>query len=303
MKAVDSKRYHIIITGSSAKLLSSELATSLAGRCIEKNIWPLSYGEYLFFLGAKPSRYEQHLKFLNDYLQWGGFPAVVLQSDLQVKRDLLKQYTVDLLSKDVITRNAIRDRRALEQVTRYLATNLSSRHTYQAIRKAFGITVDTAADYTRFLADAFYCFEVHRYHPNMKVQHRDPKKIYLIDVGISRVLTQSVSEDRGKLIENTVYLELRRRDHEVSYYSGKQECDFILTRNGTPFQAIQVCDSNLTDEVLRQREVGGLVEACKALKLKRGTIVTDQVEDVLTVEGVKVNLVPLHVFLLNHDQV
>ncbi len=296
-KAVDSKQTNIMITGSSAKLLSSELATSLTGRCLEHRIWPLSYKEFLNFTNRRLTTYEQHRGALSEYLQWGGFPAVVLENETRIKKELLKQYALDIVSKDVVARNAIRDRRALDQMTRYYATNISSLHSYQAIRKAFDITVDMAVDYTRYLNDAFYCFEVQRFHPNMKVQIRDPKKIYGIDTGLRNVLTQSVNQDRGKLVENVVFIELMRRGYDVNYYRGERECDFVLTENGSPHTVIQVTDSNLEEASLKEREIRGLLEAAKATKLKSGVIVTDRLHETRSIENVKIQFIPLHMWL------
>lgn len=300
-KAVDAKKWNIIVTGSSAKLLSSELATSLTGRCLESKFWPLSYAEFLRFTEREPESYEKHRAALRDYIRWGGFPAVVLEAEERLKKELLKQYAIDIVSKDVVARNAIRNRRALDQMTIYYSNNISSLHSYQAIRKAFNITVDMAVDYTQYLTDAFYCFEVQRYHPNLKVQIRDAKKVYGIDTGLRNVLSVSRGEDLGKLVENVVYIELRRRGADLTYFRGERECDFVVVENGEPLEAIQVTDSNLEEPELREREIFGLLEAMKATGLRSGTVITDELHETQVMEKRTIKFVPLHVWLLETE--
>jgi predicted AAA+ superfamily ATPase len=280
-KIIDQKLYRVILTGSSAKLLSSELATSLSGRCLENNVWPLSLSEYISFTEKNPTKESDYLAILREYLTWGSLPEVALSADEHFKRKVLKQYLGDIVLKDVINRHDIRNKRALDQILVYYLTNLSSLHSYSSISKAFQITTDTVSDYSGFLADTFLISEVDRYHSNLKVQARDPRKVYIIDNGFRHVGARSIQDDTGKLLENAVYWELRRREREVTYYKGKQEVDFIVTEKYKPVEALQVCASNLSDPTTYKREVEALKECIKELGINKAKIITHAREEKL----------------------
>lgn len=299
-KTVDLKKFRVVLTGSSAKMLSSELATTLTGRCISQTVWPLSFKEYLSFQKKSCQGPDEYLGALRNYLHWGGFPEVTLLTEEGQRKERLRQYFTDILYKDILKRYEIRSPRSLELVARYYLTNLSSLHSYNSIRKAFGMNVETAADYTSFLQDAFLLFEVSRFHPNLKVQTRDPKKIYAVDTGLRNANASSPQEDLGKLAENAVYIHLRRMGREVTYYQGKGEVDFLLTEFGKPQEAIQVCYDDLKEGSTREREVGSLAECLNHLELKEGTILTLKAEENLKRENKMIHLIPLFKWLLGH---
>jgi uncharacterized protein len=298
-KIIDQEKYQLIITGSSASLLSRELATSIAGRALSYSVWPLSFREYLQFSGKQIADKERGLAQLRSYLEWGGFPEVVLEDDEETKKRILRQYLSDIALKDVISRYQIRSKRALDQIITFYATNLSSLYSYTAIKNAFGISVETVSDYTQALVDAFLFFEVSRYHHNLKVQSRDAKKVYCIDTGLRRVASASRQEDYGKLLENVVFIELMRRECEVYYYKGSQEVDFIVTQKYQPLVAIQVCASDMAEPGTYAREVAALEECLRELKLKQGTIVTLNREETIELKGgVTIACVPAVKWLL-----
>src|SRR3989344_2602466 len=296
-KAIDLVHYQIVVTGSSSHLLSSEIATAISGRVIEQTIWPLSFSEYIAFLSKKPSSQGAWLRELENYLRWGGFPKIVLTSDANDRVILLKQYLSDIVFRDVVARHAIKNQQALNQVVSFYLTGLSCLHSYNSLRKAFGISIELASTLTGYLTQAFLIFEMSRYHPNLKVQARDPKKIYVIDTGLRTVSLQSDREDWGRLAENAVYLELRRRGKQAFYYKQLQEVDFVITELGKPVDAIQVCYSDLEDQETRNREINALLECLKALELPSGKILTLSLEDVCLREGKTIHLIPLYQWL------
>lgn len=298
-KLIDQKRYRIIITGSSATLLSSELASSLTGRAIETKIWPLSYAEFLSFTDKKPHDAFSHRQAFRLYMEWGGFPQVALEADHQIKRELATQYLSDILFKDVVQRHEIRDAQTLSRLTTYLFTNISSLHSHTGIRKAFGISTDLSSHYLNALVSAFLFFEVERYHKNLKIQARDSRKIYGIDVGLRNVAARSPEPDTGKILENIVYLELRRRGHTVMYFKEKQEVDFVVVEGYRPAEAIQVCADGLDAPSTRKRELTAIQEAMTTLGLERGTIVSLTHEERIRLEnGGIVDIVPAYEWLL-----
>ena len=296
-KSVDLGHYQVIVTGSSSHLLSSEIATAISGRVIEQTIWPLSFSEYIAFLSKKPSSQGAWLRELENYLRWGGFPKIVLTSDANDRVILLKQYLSDIVLRDVVARHAIKNQQALNQVVSFYLTGLSCLHSYNSLRKAFGISIELASTLTGYLTQAFLIFEMSRYHPNLKVQARDAKKIYVIDTGLRTVSLQSDREDWGRLAENAVYLELRRNNKQAFYYKQLQEVDFVITELGKPVDAIQVCYSDLENQETRDREITALLECLQALELPSGKILTFSLEDTLLKEGKKIHLIPLYKWL------
>lgn len=290
-KLIARNQYHIVVTGSSAKLLSQELATALAGRTLRHEVWPLSLHEMAEFTHTSVGR-----GLVRKAMMWGAFPEIVMTADDVLKTLILKQYLSDIVFKDVVKRHEIRNTRAFDQVATYYLTNPSSLHSYTAIKNAFQINIDAVAAYTKALEDAFLCFEVQRYHPNLKVQARDPKKIYVIDAGIRRVGARSAQDDTGKLLENCVYLELRRRGCEVSYFRDTYEVDFVITDHFKPIQAIQVC-ADLSAPKTRMRELTGMLECLHALKLSEGMIVTLDHEERIRAERKTIHCVPAYRWL------
>lgn len=297
-KTVDTQRFMLHITGSSAKLLSSELATAISGRNIEIPVWPLSFSEYLRFSGRTPANADEYISAVREYLVWGGFPEVVLAKNLEDKKTILRQYVNDIMLKDIIGRNEVRSKHQLEQLIVYYFTNISSPHSYNSVKKAMQINADTAADYTGFLADAFLFFEVKRYHHNLKVQSRDMKKIYCVDTGMRNVHSVSpFNEELGKLAENAVYVHLRRQGKEVWYYKGEAEADFIVTELGKPKDVIQVCYSDMKEEDVGKREIKGLIEALEYSGLGSGVILTLSREEKFHEHGKDIELSPLFKWL------
>ncbi|HAZ15999.1 MAG: hypothetical protein A2Y28_01860 [Chlamydiae bacterium GWC2_50_10] len=296
-KAIDLGHYQIVITGSSSHLLSSEIATAISGRVIEQTIWPLSLSEYLIFLGNTPSSKGAWLRALENYLRWGGFPKIILTPDENDRIILLKQYLSDIVLRDVVARHSIKNQKALHQIVSFYLTGLSCLHSYNSLRKAFEISIELASTLTGYLTQAFLVFEMSRYHPNLKVQARDPKKIYVIDTGLRTVSLQSDREDWGRLAENAVYLELRRRGKQAFYYKQAQEVDFVITELGKPIDAIQVCYSDLEDQETRNREINALLECLQTLELPSGKILTLSLEDMFFKEGKAIHLIPLYQWL------
>jgi predicted AAA+ superfamily ATPase len=296
-KAVDLGHYQVVVTGSSSHLLSSEIATAISGRVIEQTIWPLSFSECLTFLGEIPTSKGAWLRALENYLRWGGFPKIILTPDKNDRIILLKQYLSDIVLRDVVSRHSIKNQQALHQVVSFYLIGLSCLHSYNSLRKAFEISIELASTLTDYLTQAFLVFEMSRYHPNLKVQARDPKKIYVIDTGLRTVSLQSEREDWGRLAENAVYLELRRRSKQLFYYKQAQEVDFVITELGKPVEAIQVCYSDFENKETQDREVNALLECLQDLRLSTGKILTLSLEDALIRDGKTIHLIPLYKWL------
>ncbi|MBI5487332.1 MAG: ATP-binding protein [Deltaproteobacteria bacterium] len=297
-KTVDTGRYRLIVTGSSARLLSAELATAIAGRVLAQTVWPLGFAEYLEFAGVSCASPAEYVGATRAYLRWGGLPEIALAGDDVERGRILRQYVDDILLKDVISRHGIRSPRRLFQVVAYATTNAACLFSHNRVKGAFGVDVQTSQEYFGYLEEAFLVFAVPRYHPNLKVQARDPQKLYVVDTGLRNAFSRSASDDIGRMAENAVYVELRRRGHDVTYWrDAAHEVDFVLRDGPRPVGALQVTWSSLEQGAVRDREVAGLVACLEALGLTEGTILTLDRDERLEVRGRRVLIRPIWQFL------
>lgn len=234
----------IYVTGSNASLLSGELATYLTGRYVEIKVLPLTFKEFLHFKNLEdkdPSRY------LNEYLEYGGFPSVVLQTNNQLKRDVLSGIYNSILLRDVASRANIKNTEALERVALFLLGNtgqlVSINKIANTLRSSgFSISNNTIENYINLLQDAFLFYKVPRYDIRGKEYLSGQGKYYMVDLGFIRSQLQRTNTNRGSKIENLVFLDLLSRNYEV--FVGKfdtKEIDFVA-QNDKETIYVQVTD-------------------------------------------------------------
>ncbi len=268
----------IYLTGSNASLLSRELGTRLTGRYFDIELFPFSYPEYLRFYGKESSS-----ESLMSYMEEGGFPVY-----LKYKEDgYHSRLFHDIISRDVIVRKGIRNESVMISLANYVISNVSKILSFNSISKKLGIkSVRTTIDYMNLLQDAYLIFLVPQYSFSITNQIVNPKKVYAIDPGIINANTLSFSKDIGRILENLVYLDLRKRYREIFYYRKDYECDFVVKEKDVVSKVIQVCyhvdDSNL------DRELMGIKEAQKDTRADKALIITYDQED--EIDGVR--LVP-----------
>ncbi|MBI1970269.1 ATP-binding protein [Candidatus Woesearchaeota archaeon] len=272
------------LTGSNSWLLSSEYASLLSGRTIHLELFPFSFKEYLLAKGintatklsiaTKQSEIIQQLPF---FLSWGGFPEIVLSSDDATRRELLSNYYQNILLRDIVPRFKIANSREIQELARYLFSSIGKIASYSKLGKAVGISDKTVKEYLHYFSQAYLLFEVNQYFPSLKRQMANPKKIYAGDNGFAEALSFRFSEDKGRFLENAVFLELKRRKKEVYYSNGKHECDFVVKEGRKIIETIQVCTA-LSDEN-KKREIAGLQEAMHRFGVKKGIILTLEQEE------------------------
>jgi len=284
--AVD-RRKTIIITGSNARLLSHELGTKLTGRHLDFEVFPFSYREFLAYFHLKPGA-DTFLSFVSD----GGFPGYLSMG----KKEVLSTLVSDILVRDIFSRYNLRNLEVYRRIVQYLLSNTGKEVSFNNLKNVFEIgSASTVMDFLNYLTDAYLIFLVPRYDNSLKVQTRNPRKVYAIDQGLVNFSSVSGSPDRGRLLENTVYLHLRRSGYEVWYYKGRKECDFICREERNRYSAIQVSwEVGASNE---KREIEGLLEAMEHLNLSEGTIITFDQEDTLVKEGKTIRLIPGHKWL------
>lgn len=286
----DKEKVKIFLTGSSSKLLSREIATSLRGRTLNYQIFPLSFKEFLRFKGIEIKKdfvYSQVRfqikKLFDEYTVFGGFPEVVLEKD-NLKPALLKNYYNLIIYRDLVERFAIRNTTFLKSLTKYLLTNFSVTFSinayYQSLEKPLRPAKETVLEYISFLQEIELIFLVPIFSSSLKVQQINPKKNYVIDNGLRNTVSFKFSDDSGRLLENIVFIELKRRNKEVYYHRQKQECDFVIKDNSELTQVIQVTQE--LNKKNRERELKGLMEVMQKHRLKQGLILTkDQSEEIV----------------------
>ena len=276
--------YRIFITGSNATMLSKELGTKLTGRHISKELFPFSYQEYLTFTNQLPSPKSSAL-----YMHSGGFPEY-LKTGLA---EVLMQNFNDIIVRDIAIRNNIRNTALLQQLAVWLATNVGKLFTGNSLRKIFQIASSSSImEYLNYFSDAYLFFYIPRFSYSGKVQMVNPKKIYCIDNGLVKTNSVSFSDDHGRLLENMVFMQLRRVFSEIYYFSEKNECDFVVFKQKIPDTLIQVCWQ--LDQENMDRELSGLKEAMDFFDLSEGIIITANQTDNFVVDSKSVIVKPFH---------
>lgn len=278
----------VFVTGSNARLLSAELGTHLTGRHITINLFPYSFKEYLQFRDIKILRTPHHdsteialiKKYFSEFKKMGGFPEY-LQSK---QKEYLHQLYESLLYKDIIVRNKITLEKPIKELVYYLASNNCKEFTYNSLRKLVGLaSANTISDYCHFFENSFLCFVINRFSYSLKEQIHYAKKIYFIDQALVEAIGFRFSDDHGRILENIVFLELKRQTKEIYFHKQAKECDFILRNGYKVTTAIQVCAS-LKNNDTRKREIGGLLEALNAYDLDEGFIITEDEEETLEID-------------------
>ena len=301
---VDQQKHDIYLTGSSSKLLSTELGTLLTGRHLDLTIYPLSFSEFLSFKGIKTENrldlISQKVKIrrkFGEYMQWGGFPAVVLGKN---KQEILLNYMSDILSRDIIERFNIMKVDNLKALSKYYMTNIASFISFNSIKGFLHMPIDTVERFSEYLNNAFLFFYLKKFSYSMKEQEKNPRKVFCVDSGLRNVVSMGFSGDKGKVLENIVFLKFLQKGSEVYYWKDKQgyETDFIIVEKGKATGAYQVSYS-VTEARTKARETNALIRALTFFDLEEGTIITENQEMEETIKGFRIKYIPIWKFLFN----
>lgn len=289
----------IIITGSNASLLSKELGTRLTGRYKTFEIYPFSFKEYIRFKNISDSdiysieKKVVIIKAFKEYFENGGFPEYLQNND----QGYLKTIYENILYRDIIARYNIKKQKTVKELVNILSSNIAALFTYNSLKKSVGLSNSiTVKEYIFYLSNAYLFFELLKFDYSIRKQFNAPRKIYIIDNSLKKI-GLNFSPNNGRLLENIIFLHLKRKDKELYYYSSKGECDFVVREGVKIIEAIQVC--YVLNEENKEREINGLLEAMKEFKLKEGLIITLEEEDEFVVDGKKIKVVPAWKWMLD----
>lgn len=281
------ENYKVVITGSNASLMSRELGTKLTGRYMAKELFPFSFIEFIKFGSLKPA--EQHVM---EYMNKGGFPEYLKTGQTEILSLLFD----DILTRDIVVRYGIRDIKSLQRLALYLISNIARPVTGTKLKQTMGISsTSTIMEYFSFLESSYLFYFVPRFSNSVKARLINPRKVYSVDPGLITANTISFSGDEGYKLENIVFSYLRSKMKEIYYFLEKNECDFIFRDNKGKFSAIQVCLKLTSDNL--NREMEGLYEAMRLLKIREGYIVTLSQKDKFVSGNLTAKVIPASEFL------
>jgi hypothetical protein len=278
---IDRKEAFISVSGSTSKVNKGRVKEVLAGRHISLEVLPLSFKEFLSFKGVKVERQldaiarSSEIKSLfQEYLKFGGFPMVV-NSD--VKEKLLLQLYDDIISKDVIEECKIKRSDKLKSLALFYVSNVGNRISLRRVSRSLEIPLRTVDRFTACIESSMLIHFVRPLSPSLSQMVRGERKVYSVDTGLSNVVGYRLNQNLGSLLENLVYLELRRRygGDAIYYYHGKNEVDFLILQQDEVTEAYQVTYT-LNDE----REIKGIREVMKRKKVRAYVITFDDEERV-----------------------
>ncbi len=304
---VETKNVKVIVTGSSSKLMSEEYATVLTGRHVDFELFPLSFREVLKwnkidFDGVNLYKNKVKIKIrLDKYMHYGGFPQINLIDDKREKTLILAQYFEDIIMKDIVRRYRVREIDKISHLASLYLSNLSSVQSYNRLKNAVNLSLDSVERFSRYFVIARLFFFVPKFSYSIKQQILNPKKVYVVDTGLYGASGFKFSRNHGRIMENIVAVELMRRNSywhgnwEIYYWKDHQnrEVDFVVKEGRKLIELIQVTYASDQDEIER-REIKALEKASEELGCTKKTIITWDYE-----EGGDIKFVPLWKWLLN----
>ncbi len=309
-----TEKCEVYLTGSSAHMLSKELATQMRGRALSWEMFPFSFQEFLDWKGhasAGPRSTKKRLIIKKDFAEFwdtGGFPEVLgLSRNLRIRTH--QEYFHAILFRDLVERHDVSHPKAVTDLAHFLVDNTAALYSVNSLTgylKSLGHKAPKSAvsDYLEWFEDAYFLFTVRIFDASLARSNTNPKKIYCIDHALVASVSSGILVNSGHLLENLVFTALRRYHPEIYYYKTKtgREVDFIVPTRERERMLVQVCES-LAEPKTKQRETTALTEAMIEQKIKSGTIVTRNEEERIETGHGAIDVVPVWRFLLNMSEV
>ena len=296
---------NLVITGSNAKMLSSEMATVLTGKYLQVEMLPFSLEEFfdwnkLELHNLKPEQDAECKVLTDDYMRNGGYPEVV--ASRQLVRSYLDTLFDSIVWKDVAKRHSVRNITDLNNLSLYLVSNFCNPLSANELSEELGFSsVNTTKKFMDYLHEPYLFYYLSRYNNKLKLMKKAPRKVYVVDNGFVAAKAFSLSENLGRLIENQVFIELIRQGYNTEktmfYYRSRndKEVDFVLRKENRVERLVQVC-YDLSSPKTEKREVDSIVECAGELKCSNLTIVAKEDERTIEKDGYSINVLPISKF-------
>jgi predicted AAA+ superfamily ATPase len=296
---------NLVITGSNAKMLSSEMATVLTGKYLQVEMLPFSLEEFfdwnkLELHNLKPEQDAESKVLTDDYMRNGGYPEVV--ASRQLVRSYLDTLFDSIVWKDVAKRHNVRNITDLNNLAMYLVSNFCNPLSANELSEELGFSsVNTTKKFMDYLHEPYLFYYLSRYNNKLKLMKKAPRKVYVVDNGFVAAKAFSLSENLGRLLENQVFIELIRQGYDTEktmfYYRSRndKEVDFVLRKETRVERLVQVC-YDLSSPKTEKREVDSIVECAGELKCSNLTIVTKEDERTIEKDGYTINVLPISKF-------
>ena len=293
---------NLVITGSNAKMLSSEMATALTGKYLKVEMLPFSLEEFFDWnkLDLSKLNHEQQADasaLMDDYLRNGGYPEVV--ASRQLTRTYLDTLFDSIVWKDVAKRHSVRNVTDLNDLALYLVSNFCNPVSANELTEELGFSsVNTTKKFMDYLHEPYLFYYLPRYNNKLKLMKKAPRKVYVVDNGFVAAKAFSLSDNLGRLLENQVFVELLRHGYDIDktmfYYRSRndKEMDFVLRKGTHIEQLVQVC-YDMSNAKTEKREVDSLVECAEELNCSNLAIVTNNEERVIEKDGYRIEVVPV----------
>ena len=301
---------HIYISGSNAKMLSQEIATTLRGYGVEYPTYPLSFAEYCRFKNI-PTKHLLEDDLVRLRLAWdnynteSAFPEVVLEKEKSIREKLLQGYYNAMLFRDLVERYSISQVGTLRYFIKRLMNNLTKPTSINAIyndirSQGLKVTKDDLYLWADYLCECFMFIRISKFTKSLVKEQRNAFKYYFIDNGMRQAVLLPQSHDNGKLLENNVLLHLCRNCgmlDKITYYQGNKECDFVIQQADHIKQLIQVTWT-MDDKETREREINGILESSRATDCNNMLIITHNEEETITIEDKTIAVIPAWKWML-----
>ena len=302
------KEAKLFISGSTSKIISDKLGSILTGRHLDIFVLPLDFKEFLSFKKIKISdelsilsQKEMIKRNFLEYLEFGGFPEVVLSDN---KSEILINYFSDILNKDIVEKYRIKEIAKLKSIARFYLSNIGSHVSFNGVGKWLEENVSTVSRFSYYFEEVYLLYFLKRFSFKVKEQEKSQRKVYAFDIGLANALGFEFSTGKGKIYENLVLLSLLRRkssnlDIEFFYWQdiNQNEVDFIIKEKRKIVQLIQVC-YDIENSKTKERELKALQKASKELKCNNLLVITDDKEGEEKIKNKKIKYVPLWKWLL-----
>jgi predicted AAA+ superfamily ATPase len=305
----ESEDVKMFVTGSSARMLSREIGTRLTGRHLPVEVSPLSFKEFLVFKDCPISSELEYTgrkalvrNLFLEYLLYGGFPEVVLRDGTEEKEMLLKQYFEDILYRDIAARYEIRDTSNLRNLAVYLLTNISRPTSINKLKGNFSISQDKTENYVSAILEGCLLFKLQKFSFSLKSMQRAGFKPYAADTGLRNRVAFSFSKDRGQIAENVVFNYLRIRNEELYYAGNGAETDFVVKEGLKIKSRIQVWYDDAGVTAIPEREIYCFSHNPGKPGSIENILLTNDYEDQLDVNGLRVRCIPTVKFLLQLEE-